>query len=210
MRATPVRTSAARLVTLSALLRPTSPRTPCPASQTYLLSLHTRAHCFLYPHSSASCSTTQRAGYDTAQMVHSVLTDACDSSGAMWWMLRKKAERRRWTNSRGRRVQSQGLWIRMRRTLFQVPGNRQFYPKHRRLARRRNSKQIPYSTSLPRGARSCARFRDRPAYIHRAKPKPRSRRQGHITNPACRGYHHAVSLPLPDRAAAAVQPQLTE
>ena len=33
-------------------------------------------------------------GFDTGQMVHSVLTNACDSSGALWWMMRKKAERR--------------------------------------------------------------------------------------------------------------------
>jgi hypothetical protein len=30
-------------------------------------------------------------GLDTAQIVHSVLSDACDSAGALWWMLRKKA-----------------------------------------------------------------------------------------------------------------------
>ncbi|TEB21757.1 Pkinase-domain-containing protein [Coprinellus micaceus] len=33
-------------------------------------------------------------GMETAQMVHSVLTDACDSAGALWWMLKKKAERK--------------------------------------------------------------------------------------------------------------------
>ncbi|KAF5381585.1 hypothetical protein D9615_005410 [Tricholomella constricta] len=33
-------------------------------------------------------------GFDTAQIVHSVLTDACDASGAVWWMLKKKAEKR--------------------------------------------------------------------------------------------------------------------
>jgi hypothetical protein len=32
-------------------------------------------------------------GLDTAQIVHSVLTDACDAAGAVWWMLKKKAER---------------------------------------------------------------------------------------------------------------------
>ena len=29
-------------------------------------------------------------GFDTAQIVHSVLSDACDSAGALWWILRKK------------------------------------------------------------------------------------------------------------------------
>ena len=31
-------------------------------------------------------------GFDTGQMVHSVLSDACDSSGSLWWMLIRKAE----------------------------------------------------------------------------------------------------------------------
>ncbi|KAF8066708.1 Pkinase-domain-containing protein [Lyophyllum atratum] len=39
-------------------------------------------------------NTLSLLGLDTAQIVHSVLTDACDASGAMWWMLKKKAERR--------------------------------------------------------------------------------------------------------------------
>ena len=33
-------------------------------------------------------------GLDTAQIVHSVLSDACDATGALWWMLKRKAERR--------------------------------------------------------------------------------------------------------------------
>lgn len=31
-------------------------------------------------------------GFDTAQITHSVKTDACDCSSAMWWQLRKKTE----------------------------------------------------------------------------------------------------------------------
>ena len=33
-------------------------------------------------------------GFDTAQTVHSVLSDACDAAGAMWWMLVRKHEKR--------------------------------------------------------------------------------------------------------------------
>lgn len=33
-------------------------------------------------------------GFDTAQIVHSVLTDACDATGAMWWILKRKAEKK--------------------------------------------------------------------------------------------------------------------
>ncbi|TBU45432.1 Pkinase-domain-containing protein [Dichomitus squalens] len=33
-------------------------------------------------------------GLDTGQIVHSVLTDACDCTGALWWMLKRKAERK--------------------------------------------------------------------------------------------------------------------
>ncbi|KAL1744928.1 Pkinase-domain-containing protein [Schizophyllum fasciatum] len=33
-------------------------------------------------------------GFDTGQMVHSVLSDACDAAGAVWWMLKRKAEKK--------------------------------------------------------------------------------------------------------------------
>ncbi|KZT70626.1 Pkinase-domain-containing protein [Daedalea quercina L-15889] len=33
-------------------------------------------------------------GLDTGQIVHSVLSDACDATGALWWMLKRKTERR--------------------------------------------------------------------------------------------------------------------
>ncbi|KAF9223139.1 Pkinase-domain-containing protein [Gyrodon lividus] len=33
-------------------------------------------------------------GFDTAQIVHSVISDACDSAGALWWMLMRKHEKR--------------------------------------------------------------------------------------------------------------------
>jgi len=33
-------------------------------------------------------------GYDTGQIVYSVLNDACDAAGAVWWMLVRKAERK--------------------------------------------------------------------------------------------------------------------
>ncbi|CAK5262258.1 unnamed protein product [Mycena citricolor] len=32
-------------------------------------------------------------GLDTAQIVHSVLSDACDSAGALWWMLKRRSEK---------------------------------------------------------------------------------------------------------------------
>ncbi|TFL00331.1 hypothetical protein BDV98DRAFT_112370 [Pterulicium gracile] len=39
-------------------------------------------------------NTLSDIGYDTGQIVHSVLSDACDAAGAVWWMLLRKAERR--------------------------------------------------------------------------------------------------------------------
>lgn len=39
-------------------------------------------------------NTLSSCGFDTGQIVHSVLTNACDSAGAVWWMLKKKAERK--------------------------------------------------------------------------------------------------------------------
>ena len=37
-------------------------------------------------------------GFDTGQIVHSVLADACDATGALWWMLKRKAERKAMEN----------------------------------------------------------------------------------------------------------------
>ncbi|KAG6877428.1 hypothetical protein C0993_007479 [Termitomyces sp. T159_Od127] len=39
-------------------------------------------------------NTLSTIGFDTAQIVHSVLSYACDATGALWWMLKKKAEKR--------------------------------------------------------------------------------------------------------------------
>ena len=38
-------------------------------------------------------------GFDTGQIIHSVRTDACDASGAVWWMLALKAEEREAENT---------------------------------------------------------------------------------------------------------------
>ncbi|KAF9479806.1 Pkinase-domain-containing protein [Pholiota conissans] len=38
-------------------------------------------------------STLALLGFDTAQIVHSVLSNACDASGALWWMISKKEEK---------------------------------------------------------------------------------------------------------------------
>lgn len=39
-------------------------------------------------------NTLSMMGFDTAQIVHSVISDACDSTGALWWMLMRKHEKR--------------------------------------------------------------------------------------------------------------------
>ena len=38
-------------------------------------------------------NTLSTLGFDTAQIVHSVLTNACDAAGAVWWLIRKREER---------------------------------------------------------------------------------------------------------------------
>ncbi|KAJ6598435.1 Pkinase-domain-containing protein [Mycena vulgaris] len=39
-------------------------------------------------------NTLSMLGFDIAQIVHSVLSDACDAAGAVWWMLKRRAEKR--------------------------------------------------------------------------------------------------------------------
>ncbi|EIN04721.1 Pkinase-domain-containing protein [Punctularia strigosozonata HHB-11173 SS5] len=52
--------------------------------------------------------TLSALGFDTAQIVHSVLTDACDCASAVWWMLKKKAERRAVERGEGARLVETG------------------------------------------------------------------------------------------------------
>ncbi|KAJ7054108.1 hypothetical protein C8F01DRAFT_1163958 [Mycena amicta] len=39
-------------------------------------------------------NTLSLLGFDIPQLVHSVLSDACDATGALWWMLKRKTEKR--------------------------------------------------------------------------------------------------------------------
>ncbi|CAE6384279.1 unnamed protein product [Rhizoctonia solani] len=48
-------------------------------------------------------------GLDASQIVHSVLSDACDSTGALWWMIKRKAERKE--RSRARKESLFGILI---------------------------------------------------------------------------------------------------
>ncbi|KAF8479939.1 hypothetical protein JB92DRAFT_3274794 [Gautieria morchelliformis] len=82
--------------TLSTPSSPTSPTHPnSQPPQDFISTLTTPAPIvFSTPLERELLNSLSALGFDTGQMVHSVLTDACDSSGALWWMMRKKAERR--------------------------------------------------------------------------------------------------------------------
>lgn len=45
---------------------------------------------FSSPQERLMLSSLAALGFDTGQIVHSVLTNACDSAGALWWIMRKK------------------------------------------------------------------------------------------------------------------------
>ncbi|KAJ3500814.1 hypothetical protein NLJ89_g9627 [Agrocybe chaxingu] len=49
---------------------------------------------FSTPNERHLLNTLSSLGFDAAQIVHSVLSNACDAAGAIWWMLRKKEEKR--------------------------------------------------------------------------------------------------------------------
>ncbi|KAF7313859.1 Serine/threonine-protein kinase MARK2 [Mycena chlorophos] len=54
-------------------------------------------------------NTLSLFGFDIAQIVHSVLSDACDATGALWWMLKRKAEKRSMDPPNADDVMSPGL-----------------------------------------------------------------------------------------------------
>ena len=95
---TPVRTK--RRSVSSTLSEPGSPTTDKPVTpptppQDFSFLLSTPAPLiFSTPLERDLLNTLSFLGFDTGQIVHSVLADACDATGALWWMLKRKAERR--------------------------------------------------------------------------------------------------------------------
>ncbi|KAI8970572.1 Pkinase-domain-containing protein, partial [Trametes punicea] len=63
--------------------------------QDFSILLHTPAPLiFSTPLERDLLNSMSALGLDTGQIVHSVLNDACDATGALWWMLKRKAERK--------------------------------------------------------------------------------------------------------------------
>ncbi|KAF7324700.1 Serine/threonine-protein kinase MARK2 [Mycena kentingensis (nom. inval.)] len=80
------------------ILTPEVPAAPADASHTplnFASLLSTPAPViFSTPLERELLNTLSLFGFDIAQIVHSVLSDACDATGALWWMLKRKAEKR--------------------------------------------------------------------------------------------------------------------
>ncbi|KAG8774805.1 hypothetical protein FRC12_001823 [Ceratobasidium sp. 428] len=95
---TPVRTK--RRSISSTLSPPTSPTSPtfgpgAEAKVDYLAELETPVPVlFSTPLESELLERMSSLGLDASQIVHSVLSDACDSTGALWWMIKRKAEQK--------------------------------------------------------------------------------------------------------------------
>jgi hypothetical protein len=70
-------------------------QSPSPIPQDFSSLLNTPAPIiFSTPLERELLNHLSTLGFDTGQIVHSVLSDACDAAGAVWWMLRRKAEKR--------------------------------------------------------------------------------------------------------------------
>jgi hypothetical protein len=101
---TPVRTK--RRSISSTLSPPSSPTSPTDGSGhdkrvDYLAELSTTVPVlFSTPLENELLENMSNLGLDTSQIVHSVLSDACDSTGALWWMLKRKTERRERSRAR--------------------------------------------------------------------------------------------------------------
>ncbi|KAG9091449.1 hypothetical protein FRC06_000559 [Ceratobasidium sp. 370] len=91
---TPVRTK--RRSVSSTLSPPTSPTSPTPGGEPrvdYLAELEAPVPVlFSTPLENELLEKMSSLGLDASQIVHSVLSDACDSTGALWWMIKRKAE----------------------------------------------------------------------------------------------------------------------
>lgn len=94
---TPVRTKRRSVSsTLSEPSSPTAEKPTSPAPQPDFSSLLSTPAPLIFstPLERELLNTLSALGFDTGQIVHSVLTDACDATGSLWWMLKRKAERR--------------------------------------------------------------------------------------------------------------------
>lgn len=94
---TPARTK--RRSVSSTLSDPSSPTTDKPLTplplQDFSSLLNTPAPMiFSTPLERDLLNSLSMVGFDTGQIVHSVLSDACDAAGAVWWMLKRKTEKR--------------------------------------------------------------------------------------------------------------------
>lgn len=94
---TPARTK--RRSISSTLSEPASPTTAaakaCTLPQDFSSMLHTPSPMIFSTQLERDLlNNLSSIGFDTSQIVHSVLTDACDATGSLWWMLKRKAEKR--------------------------------------------------------------------------------------------------------------------
>ena len=86
------------------------PSTPVPDFLSAMQKTKTADVVFSTPVERELLNVLAALGFDTAQIVHSVLSDACDSAGAVWWMLRKKAIANGGLNLPDRNSQGPGLF----------------------------------------------------------------------------------------------------
>ena len=94
---TPVRTKRRSVSSnLSDPASPTIEKSPAPPPyQDFASLLNTPAPIiFSTPQERNLLTGLSALGFDTAQIVHSVLSNACDAAGAVWWMLKRKAEKK--------------------------------------------------------------------------------------------------------------------
>ena len=87
------------------------PSTPVPDFLSAMQKTKSAGVVFSTPVERELLNVLAALGFDTAQIVHSVLSDACDSAGAVWWMLRKKAIANGGLNLPDRNSQGPGLFI---------------------------------------------------------------------------------------------------
>ncbi|KAH7922538.1 Pkinase-domain-containing protein [Leucogyrophana mollusca] len=82
--------------TLSDSASPTleKPLTPLPPQDFASLLSTPAPMIFSTPAERELLNTLSILGLDTGQIVHSVLSDACDAAGALWWMLRRKTDKK--------------------------------------------------------------------------------------------------------------------
>lgn len=122
--------------------------TPFPTVDYLTLLTEHRASRFSTPDEQELVKGLERLGFDTGQLMHSVSSDACDTSGALWWILKSKMTSERTEHIEREQAEEEALKRRTAEAAAALPEKREAEEKQED-ARRQLRSTSPACLPLP-------------------------------------------------------------